>query len=607
MSEINANIVVESNNLNITPTNNQLNITPEAIQLNIMTGGSGGAGTSNNGQLLYNNVNIIGGVANTSYANGNLSLGNVANIKISGGTNGYVLQTDGTGNLNWVLGIGNITGNGVPGGSVNQIQYNKDGANFGGSTGFSFNPSSNLVSMPGNLTVVGDIVGNVQTAVLANTVNNANQPNITNVGTLTSLTVNGLTSLGPVGNVQIAGGSNNQVLTTNGANGLSWSTKADGSWTSVAGIPIGGIFVGKPYGPSNTSTYVGPGNVFTSNSNISYTSFSSVSTTVIGNVGDLNGVDGYMFTASVNSNVVGRNNPNDITGSWTSLAAPLKPWIAPKKGTNNIVIFARSTNRAAYSSDLGNTWANSTLPNSGFWNDIAYGNNAFVMCTSQAFYPSVAISGTDGTSWTSSSVTGGNTNPNFNQIEYGNGVFLLTSLSSPYTVYTSTNNGVTWTAMANTPGPIDALVYGGDRFVAVRDNARAPFNVGAAFYSTDNGTTWNTGTISNNRWYGVAYTGSTFVATALGSNAIVYSNDGNTWSSGNINQSGGYVGWDSSKRMLTFSNSANGNVDTQQATALYVDGSNGTGGANLQVVPNGNYINLGGVGGNTGALWSRTT
>lgn len=196
MSEINANIVVQPNNLNITPTNNQLNITPEAIQLNIMTGSSGGAGTSNNGELLFNNVNSIGGVANTSYASGNLSLGNVANVRISGGTNGYVLQTDGTGNLNWAAG-GGVTGNGVPGGAVNQIQYNLDGANFGGSTGFSFNPSSNLVSMPGNLTVVGNIAGgNLASAnFVSGTLTTAAQPNITSVGNLTGLTVVGTSTI----------------------------------------------------------------------------------------------------------------------------------------------------------------------------------------------------------------------------------------------------------------------------------------------------------------------------------------------------------------------------------------------------------------------------
>lgn len=230
MSDINANIVVEQTNLNITPTNNQLNVTPEAIQLSIYTSGQGGAGFSNNGQLLYNNLNIINGVPNTSYANGNLTLGNVANVRILGGTNGYVLQTDGVGNLTWTAQTGNGGGNGVPGGANTQIQYNDSGA-FGGNSGFTFNEVSGNVNMPANLIVAGTIFGNVNTAINANyanfagnafsvdgsnvigavananyaltanysifagTVVNAIQSNITTLGTLTELNVTGMTSI----------------------------------------------------------------------------------------------------------------------------------------------------------------------------------------------------------------------------------------------------------------------------------------------------------------------------------------------------------------------------------------------------------------------------
>jgi hypothetical protein len=51
---------------------------------------------------------------------------NVNTLKISGGTNGYVLQTDGTGNLSWTTQSGG-GGNGTPGGSNAQIQYNLNG------------------------------------------------------------------------------------------------------------------------------------------------------------------------------------------------------------------------------------------------------------------------------------------------------------------------------------------------------------------------------------------------------------------------------------------------------------------------------------------------
>lgn len=204
MSEILSNIVVENNNINFTPNNNNINFTPDDIQLNIYTTSAPGAGTSNNGELLYNNVNIIGGVANSSYANGNLTLGNVANVKITGGNNTYFLQTDGTGNLTWAVGTGNITGNGTPGGANTQIQFNDGGANFGGSAGFTFDKSSNIVNMPGNLTVAGNLSatgngifgningGNLTTAnYFTGTLTTGNQSNITAVGNLVSLNVIG--------------------------------------------------------------------------------------------------------------------------------------------------------------------------------------------------------------------------------------------------------------------------------------------------------------------------------------------------------------------------------------------------------------------------------
>ena len=76
-------------------------------------------------------------------------------------------------------------------------------------------------------------------ALLAQTVSNAAQPNITSVGTLTNvvvsgnanvgiLKVSGTSNLGAVGNVTITGGSNGQVLTTDGSNVLSWTTVSGG-------------------------------------------------------------------------------------------------------------------------------------------------------------------------------------------------------------------------------------------------------------------------------------------------------------------------------------------------------------------------------------------
>ena len=92
------------------------------------------------------------GSANITSVNiGNANIGNistitidVANIHILGGTNGYVLQTDGTGNLTWTAQTGG-SGNATPGGANTQIQYNDAGV-FGGTAGFTFDSTSNTLS-----------------------------------------------------------------------------------------------------------------------------------------------------------------------------------------------------------------------------------------------------------------------------------------------------------------------------------------------------------------------------------------------------------------------------------------------------------------------------
>jgi len=78
------------------------------------------------------------------------------------------------------------------------------------------------------------------TAITANTVLTNAQPNITSIGNLTGLTVSNASgvvnfsntanvTLGAVGNLHIAGGSNSQVLSTDGAGNLTWTTVSAGS------------------------------------------------------------------------------------------------------------------------------------------------------------------------------------------------------------------------------------------------------------------------------------------------------------------------------------------------------------------------------------------
>lgn len=191
MSDINLEFTVNNNTIEFTVEPVDLTFTPEDIQLTINPSYSPGAG-GNVGELQYNNGSLLAGIPTATYTGGNLALGDVANLKITGGVNGYVLQTDGTGNLNWTAQTGG-GGNGSPGGSNTQIQYNDNGL-FGGNTGFTFNEVTGNVNIPGNLIVAGNFnasVANSNYANFAGNVVNSSQPNITSVGTLTSLAVTG--------------------------------------------------------------------------------------------------------------------------------------------------------------------------------------------------------------------------------------------------------------------------------------------------------------------------------------------------------------------------------------------------------------------------------
>jgi len=139
------------------------------------------------------------------------------------------------------------------------------GANLDGSTVFP------VVNMSGTPTTQKTVLGNIANTIFAGagtdyvsvasavtatnatvatragTVTTAAQPNITSTGNLTGLTVSNASgvvnftttanvTLGAVGNLHIAGGSNGQVLTTNGSGGLSWTSSSGSANTGNIGF-----------------------------------------------------------------------------------------------------------------------------------------------------------------------------------------------------------------------------------------------------------------------------------------------------------------------------------------------------------------------------------
>jgi hypothetical protein len=138
LTTVNANVTgsLTTSNISITGTlgTSNLNVT-------------GLANFTSNAYIHTGAVLFARGNINTANS-ANVNLGNISNIHISGGINGYVLATDGAGNLYWSAGGGG--GNGNPGGSNTQVQYNDNGA-FNGSSFFTFNEATNNVQVAGNL------------------------------------------------------------------------------------------------------------------------------------------------------------------------------------------------------------------------------------------------------------------------------------------------------------------------------------------------------------------------------------------------------------------------------------------------------------------------
>jgi cytoskeletal protein CcmA (bactofilin family) len=154
---------------------------------------------------------------------GKTNLNEVGNITITGGSNNYVLRTDGAGNLTWAN-IQSEIANAA--GSNTYVQFNNDNL-FGASANFTFDNATNTLTVQGsaNVTDVNSTNVNATTGIFTT-------GNITNLNTEVA-------NLGNVSNVHISGGGNGYVLATNGSGNLSWvlidpSVSGDGGNASTS-------------------------------------------------------------------------------------------------------------------------------------------------------------------------------------------------------------------------------------------------------------------------------------------------------------------------------------------------------------------------------------
>jgi hypothetical protein len=239
-----------------------------------------GSGAANTSSIVNGNSNV-----DIPSANGNVNISAVgnANIVVVTGTGANITGTlNVTGNAN----LGNaVTANFFIGnlyGTANLATYattansvalaNVSGAGNIASINLDGNVS-NLLTGAGTYVAIPTASSNANYANFAGTVITNAQPNITSVGSLTGLTVSNVTgdvtftntatvSLGAVANLRISGGSNGQVLTTNGSSGLTWTTVSGGGGGG-SNIANGTSNVNIPTADGNVNTSVGgTANVF---------------------------------------------------------------------------------------------------------------------------------------------------------------------------------------------------------------------------------------------------------------------------------------------------------------------------------------------------------
>lgn len=142
-----------ANNLTLTNTAN--------IGANInVTGNSKVTGNSNvtgnlgvNGSTSINSSLTVAG--NVTFTGLNISLGTVDKVKVFGGSSGFLLTTDGSGNLSFA---NPNTLSAQPAGSNSQIQFNDNGVLFANS-GFTFDRFAGNLNVPGNAIVSQTITG----------------------------------------------------------------------------------------------------------------------------------------------------------------------------------------------------------------------------------------------------------------------------------------------------------------------------------------------------------------------------------------------------------------------------------------------------------------
>ena len=185
-------------------------------------------GTAN----VVSQLNATGGV---NFSGSNVSLGDIINLHISGGSFGQLLSTNGSGDLSWAspgavslvsngtsnLNIPTASGNITVGvsGNANVMTITGTGVNVVGTGNFTGNMAVANLSVGGS----GNVTGNLIIGGHSNITGNLKLSGIlTSNGNVSFTGAN--VGLGNVANIHIDGGTNGQTLVTDGNGNVTWSS-----------------------------------------------------------------------------------------------------------------------------------------------------------------------------------------------------------------------------------------------------------------------------------------------------------------------------------------------------------------------------------------------
>jgi len=276
-----------------------------------------------NTQLQYNDGNTnFGASANLTYNDATQLFTVIGNSQFNNANISSNLSVANTAAIGNVRTDNLLYANGVPwdlqeaAGLINQIQYNADNGDFGASANFTYNDTTQLVTVAGNITVSNATLGNLASANYINVLANLHVADTANVGVLRTNYL--LYANGQPWDLQEAAGANTQIQFNDGNTNFGASSNFTFN-SSTNLLTVTGNANVTNFNASGTISAIGNlsagnanlGNLTTSNyfhGIFDNTSSSQPNITSVGNLSNL-------FVGNATSNVVIANGDVTATGN----------------------------------------------------------------------------------------------------------------------------------------------------------------------------------------------------------------------------------------------------------------------------------------------------